>query len=175
MKGRNVLSLRALFAAIVSGVVLATFTTAGGAGATTTADRPVPVRGVATELRPDPTCPHDPEFPQGTNERRQLVGLTRSPFGPAVLRMSICYVFVGALGGEAVDGTFTISTLAGSLRGHAQGSVGFGLTDDLHLVLDVEHGSFLLSRIGGSLALEAAITNAEHSTFTGTVTPDLHR
>ena len=55
------------------------------------------------------------------------------------------------MGGDGVAGTFTLRTRIGSLRGSVQGSVGYSSDEDYTLVLTVERGTFLLSRVTGTL------------------------
>ena len=96
---------------------------AGPAGATgtATAGPALEVQGVAGQPFDDAACPRDAEFPEAVNQRQHLVGLVSTHIGPAGLVLEVCRIFVGALGGMPVKGSFTLRTFAGTL------------TTDLHL------------------------------------------
>ncbi len=90
------------------------------------------------------------------------------------MRLDLCYIFVGAIGGESLGGSFSLTTFAGTLRGHVDGTVGFGETDHITTTLTVDHGSFLVSRLRGTLGFETSLPR-DSRTFTGTLTTSLHR
>lgn len=164
---------RSLLVAFVCGALLLVGG-ADAAGATSTGPTPTGnVRGVFGAVKDDGRCPVNPEF-GGNEQHQQLAGLASTRFGPALLKLDLCYIFVGAIGGEELGGTFSLATLAGTLHGHVDGTVGFGATDHVTTTLTVERGSFLLSRIRGTLAFETSLPR-ESRVFTGTLTTSLHR
>lgn len=123
------------------------------AGAVPTAGPPRPVVGVASpSIYPDPTCPSDPEFPNGNGPRRLLIGVVQGFGGRSVLRMNLCYVFIGALGGQRIIGRFDLVGRHGTLRGPVNGTVGFSQSDQFRLVLRVERGTGHLEHLRGTLA-----------------------
>ncbi len=170
-------STRTWLAALLCSLALVTGLIAGPASASTTAPtgRALAIRGVATQPVDDASCPRDAEFPEGTNQRQQLLGIAWTYIGPAGLKLDVCRIFVGAIGGESVRGSFVLVTLAGILRGRAEGTVGFSQSDNFNLVLTVEHGSFLLSRVRGELTFTASVVPVGAlNPFDGVLTTDLH-
>jgi hypothetical protein len=147
---------------------------ASTAGATTAPSHTATIRGTATDLPPDGSCPANPDFPTDPGYRVLITGWAKTRVGPAKVTVPLCLVFVGALGGEEVDGTFSISTLAGRLRGIADGTVGFDATDDYHVTLTVQQAGFLLTGVRGTIALSASASRDDGS-FIGTLTSNLHR
>lgn len=177
MTRRSSFSIRFALVALISSVALVTGGVAGPASATGTpgTSPALSVRGIAGQPFSDPACPRDPEFPDGINQRQLLIGLVSSHIGPAGLKLDVCRVFVGAIGGMSIDGSFTLLTLAGTLRGHVQGTVGFSQSDNYNLVLTVERGSFLLSKVRGTLTFGASVTYVgDWNPFNGTLATDLH-
>ena len=163
---------RALGVALVCSAVIV----AGGAApAGATAPHAATIHGVATQLPPNGSCPPNPEFPTDPGYRVQITGRARTHFGPAKVNVHLCLVFVGAIGGEDLHGSFSISTLAGRLRGTADGIVGFGASDHYALTLTVERAGFLLSGVRGTIALDGYDDYRNTGTFTGTLTSNLHR
>jgi hypothetical protein len=64
--------------------------------------------------------------------------------------------------------------LAGTLRGRAAGTVGFGATDHYSLTLTVERATWFLANVRGTLHLEGD-EGRDGPGFVGTLTSDLHR
>jgi hypothetical protein len=124
-----------------------------------------------------PPCPPNPYgygdgSPEGSYQR--IVGVAKTRIGPARFQADVCFVFVGALGGEELHGTFVLQTIAGTLRGVAHGIVGFGEPDHYALTLDVGHGSFLLRNVRGSLTFDTLDAGRDGKDLTGTLTSDVH-
>jgi hypothetical protein len=124
-----------------------------------------------------PPCPPNPYGygnggPEGNYHR--IVGIAKTRLGPARFQADVCFVFVGALGGEELRGTFVLKTFAGTLSGAAHGTYGSGEPDHYGLTLDVDHGSFLLRNVRGSLVFDTYDAGRDGLDLTGTLTSDLH-
>jgi hypothetical protein len=146
---------------------------AAPAGATGTASHVAPVNGRATYLQPDGSCPPNPDYPTDPGYRERIVALTRTRVGPALLQVNVCYIFVGANGGQRLHGSFSLVTFAGTLRGTADGTIGYGATDHYTLTLTVERASFFLAHVRGTMTLEGDV-GRDGPAFTGMLTSDLH-
>jgi hypothetical protein len=144
------------------------------AGATSTTSHAATIHGTATQLAPDGSCPPNPDFPTDPGFRVQITGRAKTRVGPAKVSVPLCLIFVGANGGERVHGTFSIWTIAGRLRGTADGTVGFGAADHYSVALTVERAGFLLTGVRGTIQLEADASRDDGS-LTGTLTSNLHR
>jgi hypothetical protein len=133
------------------------------------------VRGLYGDAKVDGTCPpNEPEL-GGIQEHQQLVALAHTRFGPGLLKLDFCQVFEGALGGRRLTGTFSLITFVGTLRGHVdRGLIGFGAMDHITASLVVDRGTFLLTRIRGSLEFETRLPR-DTRVFDGTLTTSLHR
>jgi hypothetical protein len=103
------------------------------------------------------------------NSRQLITGVVKTRIGPARLKLNLCRVFSGAMGGIGVLGTFTLTTLAGTLEGEASGANGFWNPDYYNVALTVERGSFLLKNVTGTLQFHADVLPG----FPGTLTSDL--
>ncbi len=121
----------------------------------------------------DPTCPRDPNYTWAENYRQQLSGIVRSRVGSGRLSFDICRIFAGALGGIGIQGTFTLATRLGTLRGTASGVIAFDVPNEYRFVLTVARGTFLLSHVTGTLDFDATESVDTPGPLTGTVTPHL--
>jgi hypothetical protein len=148
---------------------------AGPAGATTSAPSATNnVRGLYGDTKDDGRCPPNPGEFEGQQQHQPLVGLTKTRFGPALLKLDLCQIFTGALGGRSLGGTFSLTTFAGTLRGRVDhGIIGFGAMDHITAALVVERGSFLLSRVRGSMEFETRLPRDTRA-FDGTLTTSLN-
>lgn len=164
---------RALGVALVCGAVMVAGS-AAPAGATSTTNHTAPIHGTATQLPPNGSCPPNPDFPTDPGYRVQITGWAKTHVGPARVSIPLCLVFEGAMGGEDLRGSFSISTLAGRLRGTAAGIVGFGASDHYVLTLTVERAGFLLTGVRGTITLDAN-ADRDSGSLTGTLTSNLHR
>ncbi len=144
------------------------------AGATSAPSHVATIHGRATQLPPDGSCAPNPDFPTDPGYRVQISGWAKTRFGPAKVSIPLCLIFVGAIGGEDLHGSFSISTIAGRLRGTADGFVGFGASDHYVLTLTVERAGFLLTGVRGTIGLDANASR-DDGTLTGTLTSNLHR
>jgi hypothetical protein len=169
---RRQFSARAWIGALACSVVMVT-AGATTAGATATSGHPAPIRARITTTAPDPTCPPNVEYPGDTGTRDRIVGPTWTRFGPSRLDVSICRIFVGAIGGEQLLGSFVLRTPFGSLRGTAEGTVGFGATDHYTVTLTVRWGTWFLTHTRGTLTLEGD-AGGDVPGFTGTLTSSLY-
>jgi hypothetical protein len=169
---RRGFSGRAWCVALMCSVLLVT-ASATTAGATATTTHVATVNGRVGPVHDDPTCPPNVDFPGGVEQSQKIVGLLRTRIGPAAVVADVCYIFVGAIGGERLHGSFSVLTFAGTLRGTADGTIGFGASDHYALTLTVEHGSWLLSHVRGTFALDGDV-GRDSPAFTGTLTSDLH-
>jgi hypothetical protein len=170
---RRGFSARAWGVALMCSLLLVAFT-APAAGATTTAPgHAAPFTAKAGPTNPDPTCPHAPDFTDGDNLRRHIVGVAKTRIGPAIIANNICYIFDGAMGGSRLEGTFSLVTIAGTLRGNSSGVVGYGATDHYQLTLTVTSGTFLLSHVRGTITLDAR-SDLDRPVVTGTLTSSLY-
>jgi hypothetical protein len=160
-----------LGAVICSALVIAMATPAS---ATRTVTHTASVTGTTTHLPPDGSCPPNPDFPTDPGYRARIAGKTWTRFGPARVNVDLCFVFVGAIGGQQLVGSFSVATIAGTLRGRAAGTVGYGATDHYSLTLTVGRGTWLLGNVRGTLQLDGD-EGRDAPTFTGTLTSDLHR
>jgi hypothetical protein len=150
-------------------IAMATPASATGPRAHTT-----PVKGAIQHLDPDGSCPPNAEFPTDPGYRAHIAGRTWTRLGPAKVNVDLCFVFVGAIGGEELVGTFSVATLAGTLRGRAAGTVGFGATDHYSLTLTVDRATWFLANVRGALNLDGD-EGRDGPGFVGTLTSDLHR
>jgi hypothetical protein len=170
MRGRR--SVRVLLGALVcSALVVAAATPASATGTTPHA---AGVTGTTEHLDPDGSCPPNADFPTDPGYRAHIAGKTWTRFGPAKINVDLCFVFVGAIGGEELVGSFSVSTLAGTLRGTAAGAVGFGATDHYSLTLTVNRATWFLANVRGTLKLDGD-EGRDGPGFVGTLTSDLHR
>jgi hypothetical protein len=171
MKAGRQFSVRTWCTVLVCSALIATVGFAGTAGATT----PIPshaapfVQGHDEDLGQDPTCPRAEGFEEYVNDRQVITGIVKTRIGPARLKLDLCRIFSGALGGISVQGTFTLTTFAGTLRGAANGANGFGAHDYYNITLTVERGSFLLKHVTGTLDFHADVLPG----FPGTLTSNL--
>ena len=164
---------RALGVALVCSAVMVAGNVTS-AGATSAPSHTAPIHGTAIQLPPNGSCPPNPEFPTDPGYRVQIIGWAKTHVGPARVSIPLCLVFEGAMGGEHLHGSFSISTLAGRLRGTADGFVGFGASDHYVLTLTVERAGFLLTGVRGTITLDANASR-DDGTLTGTLTSNLHR
>jgi hypothetical protein len=65
-------------------------------------------------LPPDGSCDPNPDFPADPGDREDISGLVRTRLGPARIDLRVCYMFVGAIAGQRLYGTFSITTFAGT-------------------------------------------------------------
>src|SRR3954464_6304769 len=106
MRGRG--SVRALVGALLcSALVIAT---AAPASATAPKAHAAPVNGTIQHLDPDGSCPPNAEFPTDPGYRAHITGRTWTRLGPAKVNVSLCFVFVGAIGGQQLVGSFSLAT-----------------------------------------------------------------
>jgi hypothetical protein len=158
-------------ALLCSALVVAMAAPASATGATA---HTRPVTGTIQHLDPDGSCPPNAEFPTDPGYRAHITARTWTRLGPAKVNVDLCFVFVGAIGGQALTGSFSLSTFAGTLRGTAEGTVGYGATDHYSLTLTVNRGSWLLANVRGTLNLDGN-EGRDGPGFAGTLTSDLHR
>jgi hypothetical protein len=182
MLGRT--SVRAALVAVVCSVLVAV--TAPSASARTTTASAAASHAAASHAAPitadfvpfdGPPCPPNPYgYGDGSSDGtyQRIVGIARTRLGPARFQADVCFVFVGALGGEELSGTFALKTIAGTLSGTAHGIVGFADPDHYALTLDVARGSLLLHRVRGSLTFDTYDAGRDGKDLTGTLTSDLH-
>jgi hypothetical protein len=179
MRSRQGFSTRAAFAAVVFGVVIATagLTTATAAGASGFGGPNAPTTaaftGTAQSPVLDPSCPRDPNFTSDVNFRQQISGRVQSRIGSGRLSLDLCRIFSGAIGGVDVQGSFTLATRIGTLRGTARGVISFSVPNEYRVVLTVQRGTFLLSHVTGTLNFDATESRDSPGPLTGTVTPHL--
>ncbi len=171
MTTRSKRPVRAWFTVLMCSALLATVGFANPAGATST---PIPshdasFQGRNVDLGQDSTCRKEEGFEYYTNYRQLITGVVKTRIGPACLTLDLCRIFSGVLGGIAVEGTFTLKTFAGTLRGTALGANGFGAHDYYNIELTVERGSFLLTHVTGTLQFHAD----DLPGFPGTLTSNL--
>lgn len=176
MRSGQGFSARAAFATLVCSMVLVTagVTTATAAGASGfgSSSATATFTGAATQLVADPSCPRDPNYLWAVNYREQLSGVVRSRLGSGRLSFDICRIFSGALGGTAIEGSFTLATRIGTLRGTATGVIAFDVPNTYRFVLTVQRGTFLLSHMTGTLNFDAT-ESVDSPGITGTVTSNL--
>jgi hypothetical protein len=165
-------SVRVLMGALVcSALVIAMATPATATGTTTHA---APVNGAIQHLDPDGSCPPNTEFPTDPGYRAHISAKTLTRFGPAKVNVDLCFVFVGAIGGQELVGSFSLATFAGTLRGTAAGTVGYGATDHYSLTLTVNRATWFLANVRGTLNLDGN-EGRDVPGFVGSLTSDLHR
>jgi hypothetical protein len=166
-------SARAWAVALLCSVLLVAGT-ATAADATATTGHAAPFTAKVGPRNDDPTCPRNLEFSDGVNQRQKIVGVAKLRIGPAIIANDICYIFEGALGGERIEGTFALWTIAGTLRGTSAGFVGFGASDHYSLTLTVTSGTLFLSHVRGTIVLDGRIERDQPGRLTGTLTSSLY-
>jgi hypothetical protein len=162
------------WASALAGVMLVPVALGGTASATVSSS--AQVVGVVQGRGVDGTCPPWKPYvgdPVYTGYHDRYVGVVKSRGVVAVLTVDVCSLFVGALGGEELRGSFTLASRAGWLSGEAEGTIGFaGRTNDLYLVLTAGHGTRAFGHASGSATLVGISTfDGTFTTFTATLTP----
>jgi hypothetical protein len=142
----------------VASAVLALTAVSVGLSATAGAAAPVrlPIESLHGEVSGERTY-SDARCRKGQNHRQVMALRVDTASGPASLVVDTCQIHVGARAGVRIEGTFVLKTATGSVRGPANGTIGFTADDNVTATLQIKQRTGSLRWTRGTMELRAVV------------------